>query len=360
MGGAKKLKVLAGAFVVLVLLNSCSDFFSTSWGELFKRDPKNVKVTSSNVYDLLDAAKGNMELSRAILDQIGANSSDALKIAAIKAANQAAGIPTLALENVNTLLDAVDTKNYEEALRKVADSIQGAVKSNDIVGISEKLTVILEDKYKLAADSRTKLINTRAFTVAVPKANGNGSATVNIDVDKNGAGFITVIIDGAPTIYPCVINDDGTITLKNAGSKGQEEDIQYVIDDDGHIILRGLDHIADKGLAGGASEPSAEKVPPGKPEFESEFLDASSDSDLTLMVITLILAKAEKERAKNNGTLDTYFDTWMEKNMETGNGLEDDEMLIAATVNGMISRGELSDDVSELTKMLKDLLKVNN
>jgi hypothetical protein len=238
MSGAKKLKVLGGTLIVLFLMNSCTDFFTSSWGEAFKRDPKKVKVTESNVYDLLEAAQGDPALSREILDKIKADSSPELKKAAFKAANQAAGVTTLVLENVQTLIESAEGDGDKAALEEVAEAILEEAEGNGLEGISDKLEEIFQD-------------------------------------------------DIAPT---------------------------------------------------------------GKPVFTDEhFLDDVPESDLTLVVMTLILAKVEKEERENNRSLDDYIQTWSDKNMETGAGLDADERLIAALVNGM-------DDTSDLTEKLKDLL----
>jgi hypothetical protein len=249
MSGVKKLKALSGAFIVLFLLNSCTDFFSTSWGEAFKRDPGKVKVTESNVYDLLEAAKGNPKLSKAILDKIGANSSDKLKHAAIQAANQASGITTLALENVQTLIDAAEKDNNEDALKDVANKVLDSATKNDLQGVSGQLVKILKD-----------------------------------DVTTNS----------------------------------------------------------------------------GKLGFEGNFIGNVSEADLTLMVMTLILAKAEKVQKEDQKDLNDYVDDLVKKNITSQNptNLDDDEKLIAAAVNGMIERGE-NEGLNELTKMVKDLLGVD-
>jgi hypothetical protein len=246
MGGAKKLKVLGGAFIVLLLLNSCADFFSTSWGEAFKRDPDKVKVTEDNVYELLDAAKGDPELSRAILNKINADSSDKLKRAAIQAANQAAGITTLAMENVQILIDAgkgESGKNNESALQDVADKILGSAKKNDLPGVSAKLVEILEN-----------------------------------EVD----------------------------------------------------------------------------TPKGRPVFQENIVDGVSEADLTLLAMTLVLAEAGDD-------VNAYAKTWESKDVKAGaDSLNPKEKLIAASVNGMIDKGDKTGQSSELTKMLKDLLKVKD
>jgi hypothetical protein len=353
MSGVKKLRALLAALAVLFLLNSCAEFFSTSWGEAFRRDPKKVAVSPSNVYDLLDTAKGDPELSRAILDAINADSDDALKRAAIKAANQAVGISTLALENVDSLIAAAD-KGDTDALKTLAENIINDLRSNDVEGIGAELTEILKDKVASPASHTSKetLINAKGVTTTVSKAVGGGVAEISIVVDQNGVGTATITGGGTFRSYPCVINEDGTITLTGAGENGGNAVIGYVVDDsDNTVTLAGLDAITDTGLRSN-SNPS-EKLPPGKPTFEEGFVDSVPESDLALLVMTLIMAKAEKERT--DGTLDDYLGTWPEKNVETGKGLDNEELVIAAIVNVMVDRG---DDMTELTNMIKDLLGV--
>jgi hypothetical protein len=355
MNGVKKTKTLAAALILLFLMNSCAEFFSGSWGELFKRDPKKVKVDSSNVYDLLDAAKGDPDLSKEILNQIDANSNDSLKHAAIKAANQASGVTTLMLENIAIIIDATKSSSYEEAITEVANTIQNAMKDNDVVGISEKLTEILKDKIVNPSENPIEaLINAGKVTVpAVPTTGGNGgTARVEIALGKDRTGTVTIIDEnGFRSEYFCTVSGDGHSLLI-------DNDNEILVSIEGNdnnttLTLSGLDRIPNAGLAATAVSD------PVKIEFDKEFLDASvPDSDLTLMIVALILAKAEKERARYE-TLEKYLTTWKDKNVITGTNLDDDEKLIAATVNGMISRGELTDDVSELTQMLIDLLRAN-
>jgi hypothetical protein len=382
MSGAKKLTILSGFLVILFLMNSCADFFSTTWGEAFRRDPKNVKVDSSNVYDLLDAAKGDKELSRAILDKIDAKSSDTMKQAAIKAANQAAGLTTLVMENAQTLIDVSKGGDYKDAITNVARAIEDAAKDNDFTGISDKLVEILSGKVVLPTDDpREALINTRKIEVTVPKTGGgagiggssNQATVVITDLDKKtGEGIVTVTVNGGvPQEYACVINDEKdengsqTITIIGAGKNGENATIGYEISNNtGALTLTDLDEIktiADGGYTD-TSNPSSKSIPPA---LDKEFLnDNVTDSDLTLVVMELILAKYEKEKEIDHGenqedyeTLENYLNSWEKKNVTTGFNMDPDEILIAATVNGMISRGELSDNPSELMGLLNDLLR---
>jgi hypothetical protein len=369
MNGAKNLKGLSGILVVLLLMNSCAEFFSTSWGETFKRNPKNVNVTDSNVNDLLDVAKGNTELSKAILDQIDAGSSDELKHAAIKAANQASGISTLALENVQTLIDAVDKGGDQKALETIAREILDAAKSNNLADISDKLVEILNSEMDVTSigNHKTALISAGKIVVPVPQKTGGGNpAKIYIDMgnDSDNKGKTTIIVNGKETTYDCEVNDT-TITLKNQGKNEKVADIKYDVNDANALVLSDLDRIptiANVGSYVTEASSSDNNVPSGKPEFEQGFLDGVSESDLTLIVMTLILAKIEKEE-KNGGNLDEYMELWtkpeegQEKDVITGKNLDGDEKLVAAIVNGMISR---NDDMSELTDMVKELLGIKD
>jgi hypothetical protein len=369
MGSAKNLRALAGALIALFLLNSCVEFFSTSWGELFKRDPKNVKVTSSNVYDLLDAAKGDPELSRAILDQIHTSSSDddTLKRAAIKAANQAMGVSTLALQSIGDLIDAADSKD-KDALKNIVDTFLLKMTDTDAVGISEELTAILNTKVKTQQFSepsqypKAALINAGNITVSAPMTAG-GNATIKITgIDNNGRGTVTITDpNGDIKNYSCTINDNAII-LENAGEDGGNVSIPYTIHDENRslTITGGLNNIKDANLTDASAHSAEDSIPKGKPEFEDGFLDSVPESDLTLLVMTLILAKVEKEK-DTGGSLDAYIDKWTGadngggKDVQTGNNLDAEELVIASVINVMMDRG---DDMSELTKMIKDLLGV--
>jgi hypothetical protein len=345
MKSVKKLGAISAALVVLATLNSCADFFSTSWGDLFKRDPAKVKVTSSNVNDLLDAAKGDKELARAILDQIDGNSSDTLKRAAIKAANQASDLSALALENVSSLLDAMDNPNAN-ALQDLADKINAQAQGNDLEGVSKKLVSILTPKLEYINP-----IAAGRITATAHRADGT-EAPVDIKIYNDNNNTATVTIDGV-TYSGTIDKSTGIITLPNNGTNGPVT-IHYYDNNNDTIALTGLNQIQGAGI----TETSVNSdVTHGKPVFEAGFLDDVPDSDLTLLVMTLILAKAEKEKAKSDTmTLNDYFESWTTKNLETGKNIDDEELLIAAIVNGMIERGELTNDESELTKMLKDLL----
>jgi hypothetical protein len=270
------------------------------------------------------------------------------------------------MENVKTLVDAFkdDSGSLEEALKEVSKSIQGSLKSNGVTDISEKLVEILEGK--LVDESKASLIAAKEVAVSVPESGGGGSATIAIDLGNNGKGdskgTVTITADdgGILGTYPCIVNDDGTITLEGAGQGGQNAVIEYVINEDKKLVLNDLDEIAiiaEEYDDNSTPSTTAVEVVENSTHFQEGFLDDSvSDADLTMMVITLILARVGQEE-----DLDAYLDTWKDgrKNIKTGANLDDDEKIIAAAVNGMIERGEISGNESELTGMLKDLLGQN-
>jgi membrane-bound inhibitor of C-type lysozyme len=356
MSGGKKLKALAAAFCVLFLLNSCTEFFSTTWGDALKRDVNKVNVTTDNVDELLKVAKGNQELSKAILNKIAANpSNDTLRRAAIKAGNQAAGISARALENIGDLIDAADN-GEKDALENLGNKILNDMASNDIKGIGKQLTGILKDAVDVdSVDPKTALIHTEKIAVSVPRENGNGTATITFNVGDNGKGTATISTsNGTSVYYDCEIKNNGTIALSNP-EDNSVTNIAYTISDERTLTLTDLDAISGANLAK-ESYPSADTIATGRPEFKAGFINSVPGSDLTPLVMTLILAKVEIEKEKHStGDLTSYLNSWSNKNVQTGKNLDDEELVIAAIVNAMIERKH---DMTELTDMVKDLLGV--
>jgi hypothetical protein len=134
--------VLCAAMVLSIV--SC-EVFSTSWGEAFERKSPKIEVTADNVDQLLKDARGDTKASRAILKELKGTKKPALRAAAIKAANQASGLGMEMLSDISLLTDAlletgVTGTNGIAALGK---KLQKGVKGNDIIGISDDITVIL-------------------------------------------------------------------------------------------------------------------------------------------------------------------------------------------------------------------------
>jgi len=133
-----------GLLIAMVLLNSCETALTTSWGTAFKRNPRKVSVSASNVDDLLKSARGDTDLSKAIFDKTvekaldpktSAEEKAVLQNAAITAAKQAAALDTLIMGNIGDILKADSDAELEKLLNSILDGAQG----NDIVDISKKL-----------------------------------------------------------------------------------------------------------------------------------------------------------------------------------------------------------------------------
>jgi hypothetical protein len=127
----KKLSLAAALVLCAVLLGSCLDFFTNSWGKEMARDPGTITVTSKNVNALLKESRGDPAASRGILDKIAAelkgnpNPDPTLQAAAITAANQAAGLGELVLGSINTVLEDPDNADFDELLKKIEDETKG-------------------------------------------------------------------------------------------------------------------------------------------------------------------------------------------------------------------------------------------
>jgi hypothetical protein len=124
-----------------LFLTSCNDFYSTTWGDAFTRDPANVKVTSSNVNELLKDANGDTGASRAILEKLKETKDPKLQAAAVKAANQAAGLTGLALSNLGTITG--DNAGNLDSLETLAKTILADAKENDIKGVAADIASTL-------------------------------------------------------------------------------------------------------------------------------------------------------------------------------------------------------------------------
>ncbi|MDR0642649.1 MAG: lipoprotein [Treponema sp.] len=225
------------ALTAAVLLSSCADFFTNSWGKNAARDPGTIKVTSGNVNDLLREAKGDTKTSKGILDKIAEqlknnpNPDPALQAAAVKAAGQAGGLGTTVLDS----LDKLDTKE-SDVFNELLTGIQDKTKGNNLTGISAAVTESL-------------------------------------------------------------------------------------------------------------------KVSANPPLFEGDFVKNVSDSDLTLLALTLVLAEAEENHNSFEDYIKTWTDTGSQKKID-GSGLDPSERVIAAAVNELGKRPS-----SSLGGMLDDFLK---
>jgi hypothetical protein len=151
-------------FVTGLLLASCTDFYSTTWGEDFARDPSNIKVTTSNVNELLKDANGDTKASRAILEKLKGTTNPKLQVAAVKAANQAAGLTGLVLSN----LDILTGDHNTDSLTTLGQTVMGEAKKNDIVGVANDIAGILpspDDTLRFPEGSVIKSVSNSDLTL---------------------------------------------------------------------------------------------------------------------------------------------------------------------------------------------------
>ncbi|MDR1637241.1 MAG: hypothetical protein LBR93_07870 [Treponema sp.] len=218
-----------------LLLASCSDFYSSTWGDAFVRDPSKVNVNSSNVYELLKDANGDTKASRAILEKLKGTTDPKLQAAAVKAANQAAGLTGLVLSNLDTVTGA--NADNPDSLKGLASSVLGEAKKNDIKGVADGI------------------VETLTVTTGTP------------------------------------------------------------------------------------------------PKFEGDFADSVSTSDLTLLLVTMMMAEVEAQEIEGDNPFDKYAEDWGTKKKIDGTGLNGNERVIAAIANEVKDRPD-----SNLGKMLKELV----
>ncbi|MDR1618329.1 MAG: hypothetical protein LBS06_04700 [Treponema sp.] len=137
-----------------VLLVSCPDAMSFSWGTWAKRDPKIPSITSSNIKELLKEAVGDPEFAKALLRKIKDSAKGAsgerkamLEGAGISAAALASGLDTLILSKAGTLINAAGSDNPDgNAIAKVMEDIFNQAKGTDQTAIAKDLVELFADE----------------------------------------------------------------------------------------------------------------------------------------------------------------------------------------------------------------------
>jgi hypothetical protein len=146
-------------FLVLLLLSGCTDFVSTSWGSWAKRDPGNLIPTpdGNNISDLVDAARGDKDFARELLDKIKnevenkqGEEKAALQGAGVSSAAAASGLDMELISSASDLISAASSgagssEDADSALEAV-DVIYQGMRDTDLTSIADDLVAILDDE----------------------------------------------------------------------------------------------------------------------------------------------------------------------------------------------------------------------
>jgi hypothetical protein len=173
-----------------LVLSSCMDVFSTSWGSALKRDPNKLipAVTASNVEDLLDASLGDTDFASTLLGKINdaaktAQGSDktVLQDAALKAAANASGLTTAILENAGILLESGENTTD---IKKTIDGILSGIDGESLRQIADDLRSVLDtsqNAYKQGTKASTEDLAVAAVILLLADAKGEGNLEDYLD-----------------------------------------------------------------------------------------------------------------------------------------------------------------------------------
>lgn len=154
--GRMKLK-LAALLPAIVLCVSCQQFFTTSLGEAFARDPEDLipEVTADNAADLAEATKGDSDASLELLGELEDVIADAdadekadLTAVALDVASSASGVENAILQEGDELVDLLQDGDLDDPA--VQDQIYGLVEDaleglDNLSDSSASLVAILTD-----------------------------------------------------------------------------------------------------------------------------------------------------------------------------------------------------------------------
>jgi hypothetical protein len=141
-------------FLAALVLISCTDFFSSSWGTWAARDPSELvpPVTPGNVKELVSMAENDPDLSLEVLKGIkkavgkaGGQDKAKLQNSAITAAVNASNMGNALLNNAADLAGMEDAEMVKDLL---IDTINGL---GNLTSAADNLTVILPDPSDTAA-----------------------------------------------------------------------------------------------------------------------------------------------------------------------------------------------------------------
>jgi hypothetical protein len=149
-------KIVVPGFLLSLVFVSCTDFFTTSWGEWAARNPANLipKVTAGNVQELVDMAENNPDLSLEVLKKIGAAVGGASGGDKTKLQNAAVAAALNASDLTGALMNNASNVSNLEDPEQVKDLISNTLNGMDNLGpASDALTAILAQDTEAFKDS---------------------------------------------------------------------------------------------------------------------------------------------------------------------------------------------------------------
>jgi hypothetical protein len=151
-----KVKIMVSGILVSLVFVSCTDFFTSSWGEWAARDPASLirNVSAGNVDEYIAMAENNPGLSLELLKKIdgavgSASGSDKthLQNAAVTAAVNASDFTNVLMNNVPDVSTLEDADKVKELINDTLNSM------GNLTSVSDTLTGVLEQDTTAFIDS---------------------------------------------------------------------------------------------------------------------------------------------------------------------------------------------------------------
>jgi hypothetical protein len=202
-----KTKIIVLGILLPLVFVSCTDFFTSSWGEWAARDPASLipKVTASNVDELISMTENNPGLSLELLKKINgavgsASGSDKARLqnAAITAAVNASDFTNVLMNNAADVSSLEDADNVKALITNTLNSM------GNLTTVSDTLTGVLDQD--TAAFKASASADDLAMAAALILA-GEAKKTGDLDNFSN-------YTNGAPTGTPLALAEELAVAAK--------------------------------------------------------------------------------------------------------------------------------------------------
>jgi hypothetical protein len=193
---------LAAACAAVVSLSSCQNFFTTSLGEVFARDPEDLvpKVTASNAEEVAETVKSDPDASLAVLESLSELVSKAsttekkaeLATLALEVSANASGVSGAFLDTFADKTDLLKDGDFEnedtkaELFSVIDDALSGLDNLDDS---AENLETILTSGVSVDTVKETASADQMAMAAIVLLSNNatsTGTGSVSDYVDELG------------------------------------------------------------------------------------------------------------------------------------------------------------------------------